>query len=255
MQKALVTLLTVLSVLLSPLTAWAEPEGSTPFRYVENRGAPAKWIISWEEPDGRQVFVTDGIALRRTGGEVLFDEAEIVLAAFIRLDDGREANNCYSSAAPMPGVAFGGVVNPWDTERRPEHSDCDFAFPGAPPATVVVTPGPVATCKGQLHWDQLVAELTAAMYPGPWDVGPALAAFNRAACPPPEPPRRPSGIGQTIRFSTGERVFGFTIRLDDGRSFSGCVLERAPMNGSVLDGVVWPWLSEIAGKPPANCKL
>jgi len=62
--------------------------------------------------------------------------------------------------------------------------------------------------------------------------------------------RRPSGANQTIRFSQGEKVYGWKIVLDSGAICDGgeCYLPSAPAGGEVTSGVVNPWEEEI----PAN---
>ncbi len=43
---------------------------------------------------------------------------------------------------------------------------------------------PVTTCRNETKsWDQLLFELRAMNYPGPWDRDSSIAAYNRAACP------------------------------------------------------------------------
>lgn len=51
---------------------------------------------------------------------------------------------------------------------------------------------------------------------------------------------------KTITFTKGEPVIGFLIKLSNGKTYSQCFLANPSMDGSVTDGVVWPFEGEIA---------
>jgi hypothetical protein len=52
--------------------------------------------------------------------------------------------------------------------------------------------------------------------------------------------------GGPISFTAGTPVIGYKIVLNDGTTYSGCYLADPAKSGTVTDGVVFPWDTEIA---------
>ena len=48
------------------------------------------------------------------------------------------------------------------------------------------------------------------------------------------------------RFTTGEAVVGWEIRFNNGATFRNCYFPDVPMGGTVTDGVINPWKTEVA---------
>ena len=53
-------------------------------------------------------------------------------------------------------------------------------------------------------------------------------------------------------FSAGEAVYGYSIRLNSGTTHSQCWLENAAAGGTVTDGVINPWKTEVASVRRCN---
>lgn len=65
--------------------------------------------------------------------------------------------------------------------------------------------------------------------------------------------RTPTGKGdKTLPFPAGASVAGFLVKLDDGRSCNQCFVKKAPVSGTVTDGVIWPWPEETVGLAEPN---
>ncbi len=129
-------------------------------------------------------------------------------------------------------------------EYQYQEGQCGYSTgkPAAPaPQSVPQTaPQTMTVCNGQVKtWEQLQSELHVAGYPGPWDQGSALAAYNRAACPAPAPVQQapvqpaapvcvavtdPSGLSpqgniqagtQTLTWNAASNASEYRIRIDD----------------------------------------
>lgn len=92
----------------------------------------------------------------------------------------------------------------------------------------------------------------------PWapEQNAVACGFTGGTTPTPPTPivdgqRQPTGVGGILRFERGWRVAGFAIRYDSGRTVRQCYEPSAPEGGSLQDGVLWPWLAEVADMP--NC--
>lgn len=60
--------------------------------------------------------------------------------------------------------------------------------------------------------------------------------------------RTATGKGdKTLPFPVGASVAGFLVALSDGRTCNGCYVDKAPLAGTVTDGVIWPWPEEVVG--------
>lgn len=60
-----------------------------------------------------------------------------------------------------------------------------------------------------------------------------------------------TGAGATQRFNAGESVAG-EIKLDNGKTHSGCWLEVSPTGGSVTSGVINGWYAEVSRLPSCS---
>lgn len=59
--------------------------------------------------------------------------------------------------------------------------------------------------------------------------------------------RAPTGIKGSLPFKAGDAVSGEVIRLSNGKSCSKCYFSKAPVNGTVTNGVIHPWNAEVKG--------
>ena len=168
---------------------------------------------------------------------VQFFAGEEVWGVSITLNSGAtcDGGGCYLRSAPESGEVFTGVVNPWPNEV-PSGTQVWVPIPPTATPTATATATTIAT-----------ATVEATVAPT------ATATATVAPTATTTPERRESGPGQTIIFSKGESVVGFTIELlpshqkcDGG----GCYLPVAPEGGIVTSGVVNPWSTEVEGLAP-----
>lgn len=65
--------------------------------------------------------------------------------------------------------------------------------------------------------------------------------------------RLATGVGRSMPFRSGDAVIGFKIVLDNGKSCEGgCYLPSAPSSGTVTDGVINPWPTEVSNTKTWN---
>lgn len=57
-------------------------------------------------------------------------------------------------------------------------------------------------------------------------------------------------FGGELSFKEGDAVAGYAIVLESGEQFTNCYFVSAPSRGSVVDGVVHPWTSEVENLQP-----
>lgn len=68
----------------------------------------------------------------------------------------------------------------------------------------------------------------------------------------PREERQATGVNGEIRFHAGQSVAGTSIRLDDGTTYTKCVLKNAASSGYVVNGAVNPWEAEFTDFPSCN---
>jgi len=59
--------------------------------------------------------------------------------------------------------------------------------------------------------------------------------------------RRATGKNHTLTFKKGDTVVGAIIKIN-GKVYFNCAVKKAPMKGTVKNGVIWPWKRELKGK-------
>lgn len=64
--------------------------------------------------------------------------------------------------------------------------------------------------------------------------------------------RQTTGVTGSLDFKAGTPVVGQTIKLSDGTTFSNCYLADPKMGGTVTNGVVRPWDTEVAQAKACN---
>ena len=57
--------------------------------------------------------------------------------------------------------------------------------------------------------------------------------------------RTETGIGKSLNFKTGETVCGYQLYIN-GKTYFNQVIKDSPMDGTVTNGVIWPWPQETA---------
>jgi hypothetical protein len=96
-------------------------------------------------------------------------------------------------------------------------------------------------------------------------VVPAAPAVEQPAAPMAAEPEAPascetvdcevrvptSETGGTAPFTQGDAVVGYTIAIGT-QTFTACFFESAPASGTVTDGVVHPWVAEVASATPCQ---
>lgn len=126
-----------------------------------------------------------------------------------------------------------GCIFLFDNVRSFTGPNCQDNNVSIPPSSTQM----VNVCGKTLSQDQLNSELRGANYPGPWDLGSATAAYQRAACPSGGTPPPPAAVCVSNGSCSASPACGTTANGVDNcglpcqRTGSACVIACTP-NGS-----------------------
>lgn len=88
------------------------------------------------------------------------------------------------------------------------------------------------------NWPACSTEAATVVQPTPGTVSTTVRGDGRL--------RQETGVGRALNFVSGDTVWGFQIRLNNGTTYNQCVLE-APSAGTLTDGVINPSPREVEG--------
>lgn len=216
-------------------------------------------------PTATPVPPTPAVPLPSASSEILAGLASSAPVLFDAQSTGKEYTASYDIGVKsgQVGIVFGYAVN-WKDKSSGGHG-CALVWlqPGWYPA-FRITDGryevynlPVSDPAG---WIKVLVEQRAqeqaTNYSCPSKTFNDVPVWTSTIPSPPTEPtapttareRQPTGVGKTLRFQAGDRVVGYRIVLDnDKKCEGGCRLwdKPATVAGSVTDGVVNPWNTEV----------
>lgn len=156
------------------------------------------------------------------GQRLGFLKGSTVCGAAVEIN-GKTFINCIIKDAPMDGVVISGVIWPWDSEITGLTlvSNDEILAPVSTPPTETTTAPTIPS-----ETTTVPTETTIIV----------------------EKVRTPTGSGQSLAFEVGDTIVGWSITVNGTTYEGGVVLYNSPYSGTVVDGVVNPWTSEITNQ-------
>lgn len=154
------------------------------------------------------------------GQRLEFPKGVTVCGAAVEIN-GKTFPNCVIKDAPMGGVVISGVIWPWEEEigNLTVISNDEILAP-IETTTTISTPTETTTVETTIPTETTASTETTKV-------------------------RTPTGAGQSLTFQVGDTVVGWNISVNGQTYEGGVVLYNSPYAGTVTDGVINPWTSEI----------
>lgn len=161
------------------------------------------------------------------GKSLTFEKGSTVAGAIIKINN-KTFYSCIIKNAPINGVVVSGVIWPWDSETKGLKVISNDEIFATTTTSSTTTPPQTTTTTTQVPTTQ------------PPTTQPPTTQPTRT--------RVPTGVGQTKNFSAGDTVIGWSITIKGNTYEGGVVLYNSPCGGTVTDGVINPWSSEITNQ-------
>ena len=180
------------------------------------------------------------------GKRLDFPKGVTVCGATIEIN-GKTFINCIIKDAPMNGVVVSGVIWPWKSEIKGLKLVNNDEILAPIPTTTTISPTTTTTTTTTTTattTTPTTIETTATTIPTTTAATtPTTIAITTVALI-----RTPTGVGQSLTFQAGDTVVGWKIIIN-GKTFEGgVVIYNSPLEGTVTDGVINPWSTEITNQ-------
>lgn len=172
------------------------------------------------------------------GKTVTFKKGSTVLGAWIEIN-GKSFNDCVIVDAPMDGTITSGVIWPWKSEMKSlKVISNDEILTSSPTTTVpTTTVETIMTPTTTIETTSVTVPTTIATTTIPTTTATTISRV-----------RTPTGVSQSKTFQAGDTVVGWKIVIN-GKTFEGgVVIYNSPLEGTVTDGVINPWSTEITNQ-------
>jgi hypothetical protein len=172
------------------------------------------------------------------GKTLSFSKGDTVLGAAI-LINGKTFTNAVIKNAPMGGSVTSGVISPWASEMNGLTVISNDEILSAPVSSS--TPSSSSSSSSSSTSSSVSSSSSST---------PSSSSSSSSSSTSSTKTRTPTGVGQTKDFQVGDTIVGYSITIN-GRTFSdpnGVVIYNAPFGGTVTDGVINPWSTEITNQ-------
>lgn len=174
------------------------------------------------------------------GKTVAFKKGATVLGAWIEIN-GKGFSDCVIVDAPMDGTITSGVIWPWKSEMKGLKvisNDEILAAPSPTTTTPTTTVETTTTPTTTIETTTTTVPTTTVTTTIPTTTATTISRV-----------RTPTGVGLSNNFQVGDTVVGWKITFSNGKSYEGgVVVYDSPLEGTITDGVINPWSTEITNQ-------